>query len=78
MKIRLPESFIYTNRSKNISAYVKDGILYTSGYISSGGLIDKNMMCSFVAEPGYGCVVTSRAIIDSFSYVGNECAGGSE
>ena len=55
-----------------------DSSFNTSGYISSGGLIDKNMMCSFVAEPGYGCVVTSRAIIDSFSYVGNECAGGSE
>lgn len=34
MKIRLPESFIYTNRTKNASAYVKDGILYVNGYIS--------------------------------------------
>ena len=34
MKIRLPESFIYTNHSKNGSAYVKNGILYVSGCIS--------------------------------------------
>ena len=34
MRIRLPQSFIYTNRAKNISAYVKDDILYVSGYIS--------------------------------------------
>ena len=34
MKIRLPQSFIYTNRAKNISAYVKNDILYVSGYIS--------------------------------------------
>ena len=33
MKIRLPQSFIYTNR-KNISAYVKNDILYVSRYIS--------------------------------------------
>ena len=30
MKIRLPESFIYTNRAKNISAYVKNDILYVN------------------------------------------------
>jgi len=34
MKIRLPQSFIYSNRTKNISAYVKNDILYVSGYIS--------------------------------------------
>ena len=34
MKIRLPQSFIYSNRAKNISAYVKNDILYVSGYIS--------------------------------------------
>ena len=34
MKIRLPQSFIYSNRNKNISAYVKNDILYVSRYIS--------------------------------------------
>lgn len=34
MKIRLPEKFIYTNNAKNASAYVKDGVLYVSRYIS--------------------------------------------
>ena len=34
MKIQLPESFIYTNRAKNSSAHVKDGILYVSGCVS--------------------------------------------
>lgn len=34
MKIQLPQSFIYSNRSKNISAYVKNDILYVSRYIS--------------------------------------------
>lgn len=34
MKIRLPETFIYTNRAKNASAYVKNGVLYVKGYIS--------------------------------------------
>ena len=33
MKIRLPKSFIYTNRSKNANAYVKNGILYLKGYV---------------------------------------------
>ena len=33
MKIRLPESFIYTNRSQKASAYVKNGILYVEGCI---------------------------------------------
>ena len=33
MKIRLPETFIYTNRAKNASAYVKNGVLYIKGYI---------------------------------------------
>ena len=32
MKIRLPESFIYSNRSKNSNAYVKNGVLYVKGY----------------------------------------------
>jgi len=32
MKIRLPPAFIYVNRSKNGSAYVKNGILYVKGY----------------------------------------------
>ena len=34
MKIQLPETFIYTSRTKTSSAYVKDGILYVSGCIS--------------------------------------------
>lgn len=34
MRIRLPQSFIYTNRTKNAGAYVKDDILYVNGYIS--------------------------------------------
>ena len=34
MKIRLPESFIYTNRTKNASAYVKDNILYVNGNVN--------------------------------------------
>jgi len=34
MKIRLPESFIYTNRAKNASAYVKNGILYVKGFVN--------------------------------------------
>lgn len=34
MRIRLPEQFIYTNRAHNSSAYVKDGILYVSGYVN--------------------------------------------
>ena len=34
MKIRLPQSFIFTERAKNISAYVKNDILYVSGYIN--------------------------------------------
>ena len=34
MKIRLPKSFIYANRSKNSSAYVKDDILYVKGYVN--------------------------------------------
>lgn len=34
MKIRLPEAFIYTNRAKNASAYVKNGVLYVKGYIN--------------------------------------------
>lgn len=34
MKIQLPEKFIYTNRSKNARAYVKNGILYIKGCIS--------------------------------------------
>lgn len=34
MKIRLPESFIYTNRAKNASAYVKNGVLYVKGHVS--------------------------------------------
>ena len=33
MKIRLPETFIYTNRSKSDSAYVKNGILYVKGNV---------------------------------------------
>jgi len=34
MKIRLPDQFIYTKRAKNSSAYVKNGILYVSGYVN--------------------------------------------
>lgn len=34
MKIQLPETFIYTNRSKSASAYVKNGVLYVKGCIS--------------------------------------------
>lgn len=34
MKIQLPEYFIYTNRSKSASAYVKNGVLYVKGCIS--------------------------------------------
>lgn len=34
MKIRLPETFIYTNRAKNSSAYVKNDILYVKGYVN--------------------------------------------
>lgn len=33
MKIQLPETFIYTNRSKNASAYVKKDILYVKGNV---------------------------------------------
>lgn len=34
MKIRLPETFIYTNHSKNAVAYVKNDILYVKGCIN--------------------------------------------
>ena len=34
MKIRLPETFIYTKRLKNSSAYVKNGILYLDGNVN--------------------------------------------
>ena len=34
MRIRLPETFIYTNRTKNASAYIKNGILYVKGCVS--------------------------------------------
>lgn len=34
MQIRLPETFMYANRSKNSSAYVKNGILYVKGYVN--------------------------------------------
>lgn len=34
MKIQLPETFIYTNRSKNASAYIKNGILYVKGHVN--------------------------------------------
>ena len=34
MKIRLPETFIYTSRAKNASAYVKNDILYVKGCVS--------------------------------------------
>ena len=34
MRIRLPESFIYSNRSKSSSAYVKNGILYVKGCVN--------------------------------------------
>ena len=41
MKIRLPEHFIYTNKSQNTSAYVNDGILYVSGRINFDVLMYK-------------------------------------
>ena len=62
MKIQLPETFIYTSRSKKASAYVKDGILYVKGYIS----IEDLMYTITYVVKGYdkcyycGCELTDK------------------
>lgn len=62
MKIRLPESFIYTNRAQNSSAYVKNGVLYVSGCIN----IEDLMYTATYVLKGYdtchycGCELTVK------------------
>ena len=54
MKIRLPETFIYTNRAKNSSAYVKNGILYVKGYMP----ILKDVKHLSLKRPTENCILT--------------------
>ena len=62
MRIRLPESFIYTNRAQNSSAYVKNGVLYVSGHVN----IEDLMYTATYVLKGYdtcyycGCELTEK------------------